>query len=75
MAILAVGAGRYGSLWGQSYSVQKAAQPAAGNSKLMKATSTSSLSSLAKAQTQKFISNGRYVTNAIKGKSIISIKA
>jgi len=75
MSILAYGAGRYGSLVGQKYSVQRIAQPAAGNSKLLKANSQGALLQLAQAQTDKFVATGRSITRGASGNSRISIKA
>ncbi|VAX17362.1 hypothetical protein MNBD_NITROSPINAE01-1026 [hydrothermal vent metagenome] len=72
--IRATGAGSYGSL-GINASLQKIAQPARGNSKLMAAGSPSALGSLAKSQAQIFIANGRKVAQGVSGVSRISIKA
>lgn len=72
--IKAVGAGSYGSVGSASGSTS-AAKPAAGNSKLLEAKSASALSSMAKSQTQSFISNAKRVAQGAAGASRISIKA
>lgn len=72
--INAVGAGSYGSIGGTS-SASTTAKPAAGNSKVFPAKNNAALNSLAKSQTEQFISNARQVARGASGASRVSVKA
>lgn len=74
MGLSVKGAGLYGSI-GVANTAGKIGRPAAGNSKLMKASSIDALNGVAQAQTRKFIENGKQVARGASGKSRISIKA
>jgi len=74
MALGASGAGGYGSVPGQRYSMQRISRPAAGNSKLMPAKTPSAVQSFAAAQTKKFIATARQMARGASGVSRISIK-
>jgi len=72
--INAVGAGGYGSIGGAT-GASATSKPATGNSKLFPAKSNAALNSLAKSQTEQFISNARRVAQGASGASKVSIKA
>ncbi|VAX22261.1 hypothetical protein MNBD_NITROSPINAE04-675 [hydrothermal vent metagenome] len=72
--INAVGAGGYGSI-GAARGSTATSKPAAGNSKVFPAKNNAALNSLAKSQTERFISNARQVARGASGASRVSIKA